>query len=195
MLKAGKLFIISAPSGGGKTSLTHAVIDRLCPEIELKKVITYTSRPQRTIEHDAVDYHFISRDDFLHKIQSGFFLETTDYNGNYYGSPASIKDDLKRGKSFILVTDRPGAQKILELIKDAVLIWLIPPSLHVLEERIQKRATEFKQEITQRMAIARQELNDEAKEPIFKYTVLNDNFDHATDELCMLIRKELNKFS
>lgn len=193
--RAGKLFVISAPSGGGKTSLTEAVLRSLKENSDksrvVNKIITYTTRPQRVNERNGIDYCFITREDFLEKIQSGFFLETTIYDGHYYGSPASIRDDLKEGKSFILITDRPGARKISQLIKDAVSIWIIPPNMEVLENRLITRGTESPEHLMQRIGLAHQEMDDEEHSPFFKYKIINDSFEQATEALCDVIIREL----
>ncbi|MBX9831372.1 guanylate kinase [Candidatus Babeliales bacterium] len=189
--KHGKLFVISAPSGGGKTSLTNCVIAKLSSSIPLEKVATYTSRSPRFNEKNGKDYYFVSRTDFMKKIEDGFFLETTEYNGEFYGSPASIITDLKKGKSLILVADWDGAKKILSLIDNPVLIWIVPPSLDALKERIEMRGTEKPEQIEARIKLAKVELMHERVSKIFNYWVFNDNFERATQEIISIIQKEL----
>ena len=99
----GKVFVISAPSGTGKTTLVKETINRLNNQYDISKVITYTTRNLRTGEINGKDYHFISHDDFLQKEKDGFFLEITKYDNQKYGSPASILTDIQLGKSFIIM--------------------------------------------------------------------------------------------
>ncbi|MBY0353480.1 guanylate kinase [Candidatus Babeliales bacterium] len=189
--KPGRLFVISAPSGGGKTSLTNCVIEKLSSSISLEKVATYTSRLPRFNEKNGKDYYFVSRTDFMKKREDGFFLETTEYNGEFYGSPASIITDLKKGKSLILVADWDGAKKILSLIENPVLIWIVPPSLDALKKRIEARGTEKAEQIEARIKLAKVELMHERISKIFNYWVFNDNFERATQEIISIIQKEL----
>ena len=156
----GEIFVISAPSGAGKTTLTYAVIERLKNTIDISKVITYTSRTPRPNEVAEKDYVFVSREEFLEKKKHNFFLETTEYNGEHYGSPAHIKEEIKRGESFILVIDLVGVHSVIKLLENPVLIWITPPSLSVLEERLSKRG-ETKEKIKERLALAEQELQEE----------------------------------
>ncbi|QQR49320.1 guanylate kinase [bacterium] len=188
----GILFVISAPSGGGKTSLANAVIKKLNPQISLEKVATYTTRPSRINEQNGKDYYFVSRPQFLKKIEDGFFLETTEYNGELYGSPASITTDLRNGKSLILVTDWDGAKKIRNFIDQPVLLWIMPPSIEILKERIQKRGTETREQIESRLKLANIELEHELINKIFTHHILNDNFEQAVDEIAFIIRQKLN---
>ncbi len=188
----GILFVISAPSGGGKTSLANAVIKKLNPQISLEKVATYTTRPSRINEQNGTDYYFVSRPQFLKKIEDGFFLETTEYNGELYGSPASITTDLRNGKSLILVTDWDGAKKIRNFIDQPVLLWIMPPSIEILKERIQKRGTETREQIESRLKLANIELEHELINKIFTHHILNDNFEQAVDEIAFIIRQKLN---
>lgn len=188
----GILFVISAPSGGGKTSLAKAVIKKLNPQISLEKVATYTTRPPRINEQNGKDYYFVSRPQFLKKIEDGFFLETTEYNGELYGSPASITTDLRNGKSLILVTDWDGAKKIRNFIDKPVLLWIMPPSIEILKERIQKRGTETPEQIKSRLKLANIELEQERTNKVFTHHILNDNFERAVDEIASIIRKQLN---
>ena len=192
-MKKGTLFIVSAPSGAGKTSLTNHVVQTLAPHYTISKIITYTTRPPRTGEISGVDYHFVSPTEFEEKKRTGQFLETTNYNGNLYGSPISILSDLENGKSFLLVLDRPGANHMKSLIKNPVLIWLTVPNEHTLQERIIHRGTESQQILEQRLLLAQQEIRDEERDQSFPHHVINNNFEQAAQEIIAIIKNELSK--
>lgn len=192
MNKKGKLFVISAPSGGGKTSLTNSVIERLSSLITLTKVVTFTSRKPRINEVQGRDYHFINKDDFVYKMKDGFFLETTEYSGELYGSPSSIITDLESGLSLMLITDRDGADKIRNLVPEAILIWIIPPTIEILKNRIKLRNTESPEQLSRRIQLAQQELSAESAHRIFKYRIINDVFEESVEKICSIIVHELS---
>src|SRR5581483_10666268 len=114
MIKPGVLFIVSAPSGAGKTTLVNAALGSLKSSHAIERVITYTSRMPREGEIPGVDYHFISELEFQSRIKDGFFLEWSGAYGTYYGTPRGLLEDLEKGHHRILIPDRNGAQKILE---------------------------------------------------------------------------------
>lgn len=187
----GTIFIVSAPPGAGKTTLTNHVVQALKNDFNLSKIITYTTRQPRHDETQGVDYHFITPIEFEQKKKSHFFLETNEYNSNLYGSPRSIIDDLEHGKSFFLVVDRAGAKNIKNLIKDPILIWLTVPNVETLQQRMQNRGTTDQQELVDRMVLACKEIQDEMRDPAFKYHVYNENFEQAASEIISIIKKEL----
>lgn len=191
MLFAGRLFIISAPTGGGKTTIAKRAFQFLTGKVPLEKVVTYTTRRPRLHEKDGIDYHFISKEDFTTKMDQGFFLETTSYDTNCYGCPRDILNDVAQGKSFILVTDRNGAKTIKKIYPPAVLVWFDVPSLDVLSERLQRRGRETGVELQRRLAIAAQEINAEEREALFDYHFLNDDLIAATTQLVQLIELSL----
>jgi len=184
----GHLFIISAPTGAGKTTLANAVIKKLASTILLEKIVTYTTRPPRPRELPDIDYHFISPEAFTRKEHENFFLETNFYNNFWYGSPRSIVTDLAQGKSLILITDRNGAQGIKKLIPSAVLIWISVPDMDTLEERLSKRGSEHDEALAHRIALAQQEMEQEKHEPLFEAHIMNDNLTTALCELEQFIR-------
>lgn len=194
MNKIGQLFIIAAPSGAGKTSITMAVIEKLKNTVlPIEKVITCTTRPIRPGEVDGVDYHFFSQEEFLRKKNMGFFIETTKYNENYYGSPASIFTEMKNGKSFILVADMAGAKNFKSNIKpDAVSIWISVPDAQELRRRLEKRG-DSKEGIEKRVTLAQEEMAQEAREKMFDYHVLNNNFDTAVHDVIEIIKQKTAK--
>lgn len=189
----GKLFIISAPSGAGKTSLSRHVLQKIGARYNLSRIITYTSRPPRTNEKNGIDYHFISRDEFLQKQKTGFFLETNEYDNNFYGSPKALLHDLAAGKSFLVVLDRNGSKNLIKLIKDPVLIWLTLPNTTVLTQRLANRNESTKEELKTRLTLAQQEMATEDKDPLFTYHVCNDHFEKAAEKIIAIIEKELTQ--
>jgi guanylate kinase len=189
-MKTGKIFIIAAPSGAGKTTVTNETIKRLINKIDITKVITYTTRAPRAGEINGKDYHFISNKDFENKIKNNFFLETTKYSGELYGSPANIINDLKLGKSFIIVTDLVGVKEYKKLLPNAILIWLSVPSLEILKERLIKRGDE-KNKIEKRLELAAQELKEADKPRFFDFKIINNIFDQTVAELCKVIETNI----
>lgn len=183
----GNLFIISAPSGAGKTTISQAVLKDCAAQMSLKKVITYTSRQPRLGELNGKDYHFLTPDEFKHRQQTGFFLETTEYSGNLYGSPASILEDLKMGISYLMVTDRPGALVIKKLVPSAILIWLYVDDIATLRQRLEKRGTDSSVTIAQRLELAQQEMDQELSENIFDFHIKNNDFDQAVEIIKKII--------
>ncbi len=189
--KKGKLFIFAAPSGAGKTSLLYATLEQLQKNIAIERVVTYTTRNPRHNETNGIDYHFVSQDDFKEKKLNGFFIETNEYNGNLYGSPKSLFSDLEIGKSYAMTADINGVQSLNEYdSKNVVNIWIMPPSLSILEERLRSRKTETDKAIKQRMSIAQQEIS-QAANTHFHHKVINDDFDVAVQKLCKIILYEL----
>ena len=184
---AGKLFIISAPSGTGKTSLVNALLRDWNNEHQLKRVVTYTTRAPRKGEVEGRDYHFISREDFEKKQEEGFFLEGGLFCGNYYGSPAYVLDPAYRNEdSYLLVIDRAGGLKIKDT-PGVVLIWITPPSLQELKARLEKRSKDSAESIEQRIKKAQEELECEERENIYTYHLCNDDFQKAETELKALV--------
>ncbi len=188
---AGRLFVISAPTGGGKTSLTKYVVDHLHLSCNLQKVITYTTRPMRAGEHNGVDYNFISEESFLEKQYAGFFLETTTYDIYHYGSPKYVLDQVSAGTSLILITDRPGAKEVKALYPQAILIWIGVPSMQAVEDRLTNRGREVSADLQRRIAMAAVELREEEREQIFDYHFTNDNFEQTAQLLTQFIKRSL----
>lgn len=189
----GSLFIVSAPSGAGKTSLIQAVLNDLKSVYSIDRVITYTTKEPRLGEVDGKDYYFISKELFETKIKEGFFLEwSTDYVA-YYGTPASIIEVLERGTSLILIIDRRGAQQILAQIPSAVLVWISTATFGELERRLRGRGTEAESEMAHRFERAKIEIELERKQSLYPYHILNDNFLEAVESLKSIIVGELAK--
>lgn len=188
----GKLFVVSAPSGTGKTTLVGTVMERLDHKnIQIKRVITYTTKKPKKCEVPGKDYHFISYEEFEKKIDIGFFIEWSQAYGNYYGSPAYILEHIKQLQSYILIIDRVGWQQINGNFAFAVPIWIEPPSLFVLKQRLQLRGRDDLLDIQHRINLAIKEIQDESISPLYRYKIINDNFNQAADELEKIISVEL----
>lgn len=174
----GNLYIISAPSGAGKTSLVNALIPLLD---DLKVSISHTTRACRPGEVDGVNYHFATRDQFQRMLEEGAFLESAEVFGNYYGtSQRWVRDTLASGCDVILEIDWQGAQQVRRLMPDAISIFILPPSLRALQERLNNRGQDPKDVIERRMAAAISEMSHYAEAD---YLVVNDHFDTALQEL------------
>lgn len=189
--KIGKLFLLSSPSGGGKTTLANKVIEQLVPVYPISRVVTYTTRAPRATDKPGIDYHFLSHQEFTQKLEQRFFLESSTAYGHYYGTPSDIVQRAESGESFIAVVDRTGIYSIKQVYDAAVAIWLEVPDIGVLEQRLRTRATESEEQMQRRLQIAQQELIEEALNPMYGYRVMNDELQRALDKLLIIIKKEL----
>jgi guanylate kinase len=190
---AGKLFIVSACSGAGKTTLVTKVIERLSDRYDIARLVTYTTKQPRLNDEAGKDYHFLSVQEFEEKIKEGFFLEWSSEYGHYYGSPTYLIRDMDLGKSYIVITSLAGAQTLRDLIKEALLIWIYTHNLDVIKNRLFQRNTENYEQIYKRITIAQQEIDNQELLTIFTYTVLNDNLEKALSELECIVEDALKK--
>ena len=185
----GQLFIISAPSGTGKTTLAERLV-QVVPDLALSR--SFTSRPPRAGELDGVDYNFISRERFESMIAGGDFLEYADVFGNLYGtSAATTEQALAHGQDLVLVIDVQGAQQVRSQTDGSVGIFVLPPSFPVLEERLRGRSKDTEAQIQRRLAVARSEVsavND------YDYAVVNDDVESAVGRLRSIIEAERARF-
>lgn len=178
----GRLFILSAPSGGGKTTLCGMLRQRFA---DLRYSVSYTTRPPRSGERDGVDYHFISRPDFEAKIKQGFWAEWARVHGNFYGTSAEfIQTTLARGEDILLDIDVQGALQILERFPHGISIFIMPPSLETLRSRLEARATDTPQIVSLRMGNAEREM---AQKHLYRHVVINDDLNQALKELTAII--------
>jgi guanylate kinase len=186
--KAGRLFVITAPSGAGKTSLIEALI-RDDPSLELS--ISYTTRAPRPGEKNGVDYHFVDDAEFLAMRGRGDFVESAEVHGYRYGtSKRVIADALARGRNLILEIDWQGARQVRAIYPDCIGIFILPPSIEELERRMRSRALDSETVIRRRLANAREELEHSGE---FEYRIINKDFETAQRELAEIIQKERAK--
>ncbi|TKV69506.1 guanylate kinase [Marinobacter panjinensis] len=179
----GTLYVISAPSGAGKTSLVAAMLEQ---DAQLCVSVSHTTRPMRPGEHDGINYHFVSRDDFEAMIGRGDFLEHADVFGNYYGtSQVWVKQTLAGGKDVILEIDWQGAEQVRHLMPDCVSIFIVPPSPEALRKRLNGRGTDASEVVERRLNEAADECSHAVE---FEYLVVNDDFDIALDDLLSIVR-------
>jgi len=179
----GTLFVVAAPSGGGKTSLTRALLEK-DPGIRLS--VSYTTRPARPGEQDGVDYHFVSTERFMALRDAGEFLEHAHVHGNWYATSASWLDQqIAAGQDVLLEIDWQGAAQVRRLIPSSVHIFILPPSLGALKERLEKRAQDSPAVIQQRLEAAREEVRHFAD---FDYVIMNQDFARAVDDLSVIVR-------
>ncbi len=184
-MNKGTLFIITAPSGAGKTSLIQRLLGSI-KEIEFS--VSCTTRPQREGEVDGKDYHFIGMETFLKIRRSGGFLEWAEVFGDLYGTPANETEKiLKSGRDIILDIDVQGASQIRRKRKDAVFIFILPPDYATLRKRLEKRKSDSKVRIRRRLKMAKEDVREFKK---FQYIVINDKLERASEELCGIIRAE-----
>lgn len=181
----GTLFIVSAPSGAGKTSLVAKLLE-LEPRLTLS--VSHTTRDIRPGEQDGVNYHFVARGEFETLIKAGRFLEHAEVFGNYYGTSAdSVTDSLQKGQDIILEIDWQGAQQVRRLVPGAIGVFILPPSLGVLESRLNGRGQDSAEVIARRLAGAREEISHASE---FDFWVVNDNFEHALFELRAIVNAQ-----
>jgi guanylate kinase len=181
----GQLFIVSAPSGTGKTTLVERLV-QVVPDLALSR--SFTSRPPRAGECDGVDYNFIIRDLFDRMIQDGEFLEWADVFGNYYGTSASqTARILSAGHDLVLVIDVQGARQVRSRRADTIGIFVLPPTFEVLEERLRRRSKDSDAQIRRRLEVARQEVSAVAD---YDYVVVNDELEPAVGRLLAIVEAE-----
>ena len=181
--RAGLLFIVSAPSGAGKTSLVEA-LQKADSTIQLS--VSYTTRPPRPGEQDGKHYHFVGRDAFERMLERNEFLESALVHGNYYGtSERWVLDRLDAGANIVLEIDWQGAAQVRRRLRDSIGIFILPPSVQTLEDRLRLRAQDAPEIIAARLDAAREELSHVGE---FDYAIINDEFDRAIDDLRAVVR-------
>ena len=178
----GHLFIISAPSGAGKTTLRRAMLHRFS---DLLYSVSFTTRNPRHGEQSGRDYHFISKVEFEAGIDDARWAEWAAVHGNYYGTSAEfLKRNLTAGKDILLDIDVQGTHKILQRFPESITIFLMPLSLDVLKERLQSRGTDSAETIARRLKNAKAEI---AQKNIYRHVIINDQLDDAIAELASII--------
>lgn len=182
----GSLIVISAPSGAGKGTIISELLKHDNKGRWLS--VSTTSRSIRTNDIPGVTYNFVSEEEFKNKIKEDYFLEYTNYSGNYYGTPKEyINEKLNKGIDVILEIEVEGASNIKKIYPDAICIFIMPPSLKELVKRLKKRGTDANEKIIERFKKAYQEINEVTK---YNYVVINDNIDAAVSKVEAIITAE-----
>ena len=184
----GMIVILSAPSGCGKDTVFKEIAKR---RDDVCESVSATTRAPREGEVNGVNYYFISKSEFERKIENNEFLEYANYADCYYGTPAApALANVEAGKICFLIIERKGAQKVMKRCPDAVSIFLMPPDMKTLEQRLKKRNTESDDAILNRMKIAREEIKSSGE---FDYIVVNNELEKAVDEINEILTSELKK--
>jgi guanylate kinase len=182
----GQAFVITGPSGVGKGTLIRGLMQRL-PQLELS--VSATTRAPRPGEQDAVDYHFLSNEEFDRAIGEGDFVEHAEYSGHRYGTLRSELDRRTQAcKPVVLEIEVQGARQVREAVPEAVQVFIAPPSLDALRERLVGRGTDTPEEVAARLRTAQGEL--EARQE-FRHVVVNDRLEDAVDELAAIVEEAL----
>jgi guanylate kinase len=190
-IKKGMLIVISAPAGCGKDTVVQGLFSEYKEELNLFYSVSATTRNKREGEEEGKHYFYITHEKFEKLIQSGEFLEHTQYCGNYYGTrKKTIMKALEDGKNIILKIEGEGAVNVRSMFPDSVLIFLLPPSMEELRRRLEARATETECVIEQRIKKAELELTHSSD---YDYRVTNDDLKTAIDDVAEIIRKEVKK--
>lgn len=184
-MSKGNIFVVTAPSGAGKTSLVRALLE-VDQQVQLS--ISYTTRAPRPGEIDGKDYHFVDEKTFLEMLERGDFLESAQVYGNRYGtSQPWIESVIGSGADILLEIDWQGAAQVRRIFPEAIGIFILPPSLEVLTERLQGRGTDSAEVIARRLAAARDDIGHVEE---FDYVIINDDFNTALQELLTVVRAQ-----
>ena len=182
----GLLVVISGPSGVGKGTVRKALFRRSGHDLVYS--ISMTTRKPRNEEKDGVEYYFVSKEKFQEEIASGNLLEYAEFCDNYYGTPLDkVQEQLDKGQEVVLEIEVQGAMQVKEKMPEAVYIFIAPPSMRALEERLQNRGTESKEVIEKRLIKAQSEIKVASE---YGYIVINDDVENAADKIMAIIRAE-----
>jgi guanylate kinase len=185
MYMLGNLFIITAPSGAGKTSLVRAL---LAADSQIQLSVSYTTRKPRPGEVDGVDYHFVDEAQFLHMLGESDFLESAEVHGARYGtSQTRVDTALQAGTDVVLEIDWQGAAQVRFLYPQAVSVFILPPSMEALQQRLTNRGQDSGEVIARRFAAAREEMSHVGE---FDYVTINDKFEEALEDLQAIVRTQ-----
>ena len=184
-MMSATLFIVSSPSGGGKTSLVKALLES---EPDVRLSVSYTTRPARPGESDGRDYHFVGLPEFTRMLEAGEFLESAEIYGNRYGTSQKwIERERAAGRDVLLEIDWQGAQQVRRLMRQVASIFILPPSLEVLEARLRGRGKDSDDAVARRLAAARDEISHVGE---YDYAIMNGDFHQAVLDLRSVIRAE-----
>jgi len=185
--RRGLMFILSSPSGAGKTTIARRLLRE--EGAELRMSVSVTTRPMRPGETDGVDYHFVDRPQFDAMVEQEAFLEWAEVFGNCYGTPkAQVRDGLKHGQDFLFDIDWQGTQQLYQRAQgDVVRVFLLPPSIHELEQRLRSRGTDSDEVIRGRMDRARSEISHW---DAYDYVVINDDIEACFQKVRMILQAE-----
>ena len=180
----GLLIVVSGPSGVGKGTINERIVEKF----NAWKSVSMTTRNPREGEVDGVDYYFVNDEEFENRIKDNNFIEYAKYNDKYYGTPKDkLIEHMNEGIDSILEIEVQGAKNIKDMFSDAILIYIVPPSYSALRDRLLNRATESREEIENRMRIARKEIE---YLDIYDYVIVNDDLEKAISDVVGIINSE-----
>lgn len=181
-----EVFVITGPSGVGKGTLIRGLLERV-PQLELS--VSATTRPPRPGEHDGRDYHFLTPEEFDHRVAQGGFVEHATYSGNRYGTLRSeLESRLRAGAPVVLEIEVQGARQVREAMPEAIAVFIAPPSAEALRARLVGRGTDTPEQVDARLQTAQRELEAQSE---FAHVIVNDRLEDATDELEQIVRSAL----
>ena len=182
-----KLIVVSAPSGGGKTSLIKALLEDF-DEVDILLGISFTTRKPRSKEKNGKSYYFISKEEFQKKIDEGDFLESAEVFGNYYGTSKEwVSEKLNKGHDVMLELDWQGALQVKKSYPEAITVFVLPPSIKELEVRLKNRRQDSKETISKRISFAKEEIQKSNK---FDVLILNSSFKDALNDLKQVVTEQ-----
>ena len=182
-----KLIVVSAPSGGGKTSLIKALFEDF-NEVNILLGISFTTRKPRSKEKNGQSYYFISKEEFQKKIDEGDFLESAEVFGNYYGTSKEwVSEKLNKGHDVMLELDWQGALQVKKSYPEAITVFVLPPSIKELEVRLKNRRQDSKETISKRISFAKEEIQKSNK---FDVLILNNSFKDALNDLKQVVTEQ-----